>query len=97
MSRTQNQENLPYHIPLPNNKKITLYKNGDNENIYYYFRFNKKSYMGSTGTSEFQMSIDRGFKIYTEVSGGKRTSGSRNSNKFYRGRIKCVTGGGRKV
>ncbi len=82
MSKTNKLKKLPYSIELPNKKKITLYMNGNNENIYYYFRFGKKSYRGSTGTSDFHSSEKEGFKIYTEVSTGKRKSGSKNSTKF---------------
>lgn len=82
MTEIQNTETLPFHIPLPNNKKITLYNNGNNENIYYYFTFGKKMYRGSTGKKDLQSSIEEGFKIYSEVSTGKRKTGSKSSNKF---------------
>jgi len=62
MLEKQNPDELPRYIPLPNKKKITLYKNGDNENIYYYFRYGKKSHRGSTGKSDIQSSIDEGFR-----------------------------------
>lgn len=82
MTKTQNMDTLPYHIPLPNNQKITLYKNGNNENIYYYFTFEKKMYRGSTGKKDLQSSKEEGFKIYSEVSTGKRKTGSKSSNRF---------------
>ena len=82
MSDSQNSDILPHHIPLPNKKRITLYKNGNNENIYYYFTFGKKSYRGSTGKNDLQSSVDEGFRIYSEVSTGKRKYGSKGSNKF---------------
>lgn len=82
MSEIQNKDEFPYHIPLPNGKKITIYNNGNNENIYYYFRFGKKSYQGSTGTSNIELSIKEGFRIYSEVSTGKRKTGSKGSTKF---------------
>ena len=62
--------------------KITLYKNGDNPNIYYYFTFNHKMYRGSTGKSDLKSSIDEVFDIFYEVKTGKRKKLSRGSNKF---------------
>lgn len=82
MLEKQNPDELPRYISLPNKKKITLYKNGDNENIYYYFRYGKKSHRGSTGKSDIQSSIEEGFRIYSEVTTGKRKTWSKGSNKF---------------
>lgn len=75
----KSETEYPYHIPLPNNKKITLYKNGDNENIYYYFRYNKNSFRGSTGFSDLGSSITKSLKIYDDIKKYKRkTSTKRN-------------------
>ncbi|MBI4804036.1 MAG: site-specific integrase [Desulfovibrio sp.] len=51
--------------------KITLYKNGTNANIYYYFTFKKKSYRGSTGTDSVDKAIDVVSEIYFGVKKGK--------------------------
>ena len=51
---------------------ITLYMNGSNQNIYYYFTYNKKVYRGSTGTNDPKSSVDKVFEIYFEVSKGLR-------------------------
>lgn len=62
--------------------KITLYKNGNNPNIYYYFTYNHKMYRGSTGKSDLKSSTEEVFDIFYEVKTGKRTNGSRGSNDF---------------
>ncbi|MFA6345843.1 MAG: hypothetical protein WCX34_07370, partial [Syntrophales bacterium] len=47
--------------------KITLYQNGNNPNIYYYFTFNHKSYRGSTGENDLKSSTEKVFDIFYEV------------------------------
>lgn len=54
---------------------ITLYRNGTNPNIYYYFRWKKQSYRGSTGTSDRHQSIDKVTEIFYEVSHNLRKKG----------------------
>lgn len=55
--------------------KITLYKNGSNPNIYYYLTWNKRSYRGSTGTSDRQQSIDKVTEIFYEITHDIRKKG----------------------
>jgi integrase len=73
-------DKLPYKLISPH--KITLYKNGDNPNIYYYFTFKHKSYRGSTGKDDLKSSIEEVFDIFYEVKTGKRKNLSRGSSKF---------------
>lgn len=51
--------------------KITLYKNGENPNIYYYFSYNKRVFRGSTGTTNLEKSIDTVTDIFVGVKHGK--------------------------
>jgi len=62
--------------------KITLYKNGSNPNIYYYFTYNKKVYRGSTGSDDPKSSVDKVFEIYFEVSKGLRDKIKEKKVKF---------------
>jgi len=71
---------FPHHMDVP--YKITLYKNGNNKNIYYYFTWKKKSYRGSTATSNFDESQKNATKIYYEISGGIREKGRIKITKF---------------
>lgn len=64
---------LPIHLKHPH--KITLYKNGNKPNIYYYFTYNKKKYMGSTSTPDIQESIDKAIEIFYEISHGIKQEG----------------------
>ena len=52
--------------------KITLYKNGDNPYIYYYFTWKKKSHRGSTGTIDVDESRKKIMEIFYEISKGIR-------------------------
>jgi len=51
--------------------KITLYRNGGNPSIYYYFTFKRKMFRGSTGTEDLDNAIDRASEIYVKVKDGK--------------------------
>lgn len=50
--------------------KITLYMEGNKPNIYYYFRYKKKTYRGSTGQNNLELSIDVVSDIFTKVKLG---------------------------
>lgn len=50
--------------------KITLYRNGDNPNIYYYFTWKKKIYRGSTGTEILEISINNVQEIFFHLKKG---------------------------
>ena len=71
---------FPYHLTEPH--KISLLKNGNNPNIYYYFTYKHKRYRGSTGKNDLKSSIEEVFDIFYEVKTGKRKEGSRVSSKF---------------
>ena len=71
---------FPYHLTEPH--KISLLKNGNNPNIYYYFSYKHKVYRGSTGKNDLKSSIEEVFDIFYEVKTGKRKEGSRVSSKF---------------
>jgi hypothetical protein len=67
---------------LTNPYKITLYQNGDNKNIYYYFTWNKKSYRGSTGTYDLNDSINKMSEIFSDIKNGRREKGKVKITKF---------------
>lgn len=69
-------------LMLSNPYKITLYKNGNNPNIYYYFSWNKISYRGSTGTNIIDESIKKSGEIFYEVTKGLREKGVKKNIKF---------------
>ncbi len=75
-----NDRTLPLKIDTP--CKITLYKNGGNSNIYYYFSWKKNSYRGSTGTNDIDESIKKSGEIYYEVTKGIREKGVKKNIKF---------------
>lgn len=52
--------------------KITLYKNGDNPSIYYYFSWKNKVYRGSTSETDLKLSINKVVDIFTDVKKGLR-------------------------
>jgi len=62
--------------------KITLYKNGDNPNIYYYFSWKHKSYRGSTGTDSLDISRNKVIEIFFVITKGLRGRGSSRTIKF---------------
>lgn len=62
--------------------KITLYKNGDNPNIYYYFTFNKTSFRGSTGTTDINNSREKAKSIFYDVIKGLKEKGVKKNIKF---------------
>lgn len=64
--------------------KITLYLNGNNPNIYYYFTWNKKVCRGSTGSPDLKSSIDKVFEIFYDEKKGIRRNRQyvSGSNKF---------------
>ena len=53
---------------LTSPQKITLYQRPDSPNIFYYFTWKKKSYRGSTGTSNKQIAINKMNDIYYELT-----------------------------
>ena len=57
-------------ITMPH--KITLYLNGDNPYMYYYFTWKKKSIRGSCGTKSLEDSRKKVLEIFYEVSKGIR-------------------------
>jgi len=59
---------LPYKIQHPH--KITIYKNGNHKNLFYYFTYNKKIYRSSTGYPDLQSSINKSIEIFYKVSQG---------------------------
>lgn len=67
---------------LTSPQKITLYLNGNNPNIYYYFRWKKKSYRGSTGTSDKQTAIDKMNRIYYDITTGSLDKSKEKTIKF---------------
>lgn len=69
------KKNVLLNIDTPH--KITLYKNGNNPNIYYYFTWNKKVCRGSTGTSDLKSSTDKVFEIFYDEK-----KGIRKKNKY---------------
>jgi len=73
-------DKLPYHLETPH--KITIYRNGKNPYLYYYFTYNHKMYRGSTGKEDLKSSKDEVFEIFYEVKTGRRREGSRQSSKF---------------
>lgn len=62
--------------------KITLYKNGNNKNIYYYFSWKKKSYRGSTGADDLQIAEDKVVEIHFDIVKGIREKGKFKNIKF---------------
>ena len=62
---------------LTSPQNITLYKNGNNPNIYYYFTKNKKVFRGSTGTSDKQVAIDKMTGIFYELTHNLRRTGKK--------------------
>jgi len=62
--------------------KITLYYNGLNQNIYYYFTWKKKSYRGSTGSDKIEISKNNVSEIFFDVSKGLRGKGRSKTIKF---------------
>lgn len=62
--------------------KISLYRNGDNPNIYYYFRWKNERYQGSTGSDNLDTSRNNINEIFFEITKGLRKSGSKDSHKF---------------
>lgn len=61
---------------------ITLYKNGNNPNIYYYFRWNGKSYQGSSGTDDLEKSKTIVPEIFYDITKGIRKKGHRRVTNF---------------
>lgn len=60
--------------------KISLYWNG--KYIYYYFRWKKKKYQGSTGTDNLDESKNKVSNIFFEISKGLKDKGSTKTVKF---------------
>jgi len=67
-------------LDYPHN--ITLYKNGSNKNIYYYFTYKKIVYQGSTGVSDEKSSIEKVCDIFYEVKNGSRIKGTPKLSTF---------------
>jgi len=53
---------------------ITLYKRSITPNIYYYFTLNKRSYRGSTGTSNINQAVRNAEKKYWDIEEGRGKS-----------------------
>lgn len=62
--------------------KISLYKNGNNSNIYYYFRWKNQRYQGSTGSDNIEISRNKVNEIFFEISKGLRKKGREKTVKF---------------
>lgn len=62
--------------------KISLYNNGKNPNIYYYFRWKKKVFQGSTGFDNLDAAINKVSEIFYKVSKGIREKGRVKTVKF---------------
>jgi integrase len=62
--------------------KISLYRNGDNPNIYYYFRFKNIKYQGSTGTDNIDISRNKVNEIFFDISKGLKVKGNIKGVKF---------------
>ena len=62
--------------------KITLYLNGSNPYIYFYFTWKKKSHRGSTGTDSIEVSRNKVLEIFYEISKGIREKGRQKIIKF---------------
>lgn len=70
-------------IPVGSSRKmITLYKNGENSNIYYYFTWEGKVYRGSTGTDNLSLSIDKSYDIFHKVKTGMTLKLSKKITRF---------------
>lgn len=64
------------------NYTITLYKNGNNPNIYYYFRWNRVSHQGSTGCGDLEVSKIIVPQIFVDTINGLRKKGYRGIIRF---------------
>lgn len=64
------------------NYTITLYKNGNNPNIYFYFRWNGVSYQGSTGCDDVEVSKKIVPEIFFDITKGLRKKGYRKIIRF---------------
>jgi len=62
--------------------KISLYTNGNNSNIYYYFRWKNRRYQGSTGSDDIEISKNKINEIFFEISKGLRQKGRKRIIKF---------------
>lgn len=50
---------------------ITLYYNGNNPSIYFYFRLNQKSYRRSTGEQDIDVATTEAINCFTRIQNGK--------------------------
>jgi len=66
---------IPFHFPVDPEHIITLYKNGNNKNIYYYFKYEKNYYQGTTGTDNLDKSIEKSKDYFYDVKKGLRAKG----------------------
>jgi len=66
---------IPFHFPVDSEHIITLYKNGNNKNIYYYFKYEKNYYQGTTGTDDLDKSIEKSKDYFYDVKKGLREKG----------------------
>jgi len=76
MSNTCVLENMKYPY------KISLYKNGNNINIYYYFRWKGMKYQGSTGSDNLDTSRNKVIEIFFEITKGLRQRGRKKITKL---------------
>ena len=62
--------------------KITLYKNGDNPNIYFYFTWKQESHRGSTGSDNVNIARDKAHEIFYDITKGLKNRGKQKTIKF---------------